>query len=229
MSIYCIADLHLSLNGSKSMEIFKGWEGYVEKLRDNWIKTVREEDTVVIAGDISWELKISEAYKDFSFLNELPGKKIIMRGNHDYWWSTATKVKKFFEESEFKSLSILFNSAIKCENKWVCGTRGWTNNPDRAENEKIYLREIERLKLSINKIDDDVCERIAFFHYPPVYGTNINSEIINILIEKNIKKCYYGHIHGVNTSKNVIEGLCRGIEFTLVSCDHVGFCPIFVA
>lgn len=228
MSIYCIADLHLSLSVGKPMDIFKGWEGYVEKLEKNWRNTVKDDDTVVIAGDISWAIKLDDACEDFKFLNNLPGKKIILRGNHDYWWSTATKVSNFFKENNFDNLSILFNSAVECEDKWICGTRGWINNSKTDSDIKILNREINRFQTSVDKIVPNGKEVVAFFHYPPIYRMSECKEIINIMIENNIKKCYYGHIHGSDAAKRTIIGNYDGIEYNLVSCDYLGFCPTLV-
>ncbi len=228
MAIYCLADLHLSFGCSKSMEIFKGWENYVQKIEENWRRVVTDEDTVVIAGDISWAIKLRDAYQDFKFLNALPGKKILIRGNHDYWWATASKIKQFFEENNFNTLSILFNSAVVCEDKWICGTRGWINNSEEEKDEKIFARENQRFKFSVDKVQPDGREVIAFLHYPPVYYLNESEEIINLMIERNIKKCYYGHIHGGEATKKVVNGNYKGISLNLVSCDYVGFCPVMV-
>lgn len=228
MSIFCIADLHLSLFVSKPMDIFKGWENYVDKLEKNWKNTVSGDDTVVIAGDISWAITLKDAYEDFKFLNDLPGKKIILRGNHDYWWSTATKVKNFFAENKFDNLSVLFNSAVECEGRWLCGTRGWINNSDEDQNIKILNREIHRFEMSVNETKPDGKEIVAFMHYPPVYNGTECEEIMNIMIERNIKKCYYGHIHGIDAAKKAVVGNYKGIDFHLVSCDYAGFCPVLV-
>ncbi|MBR2579309.1 MAG: metallophosphoesterase [Clostridia bacterium] len=226
MSIFCIADLHLSLSVSKPMDIFKGWENYVEKLEKNWKNTVSNDDTVVIAGDISWAINLKDAYEDFRFLNGLPGKKIVLRGNHDYWWSTATKVRSFFAESKFDTLSVLFNSAVECEGKWLCGARGWINNSNEDQNIKILNREIHRFEMSVNETRPDGKEIVAFMHYPPIYNGIECEEIINIMIERNIKKCYYGHIHGIDAAKRAVIGDYKGIDFHLVSCDYAGFCPV---
>ena len=226
MSIFCIADLHLSLSVSKPMDIFKGWENYVEKLEKNWKNTVSNDDTVVIAGDISWAINLKDAYEDFRFLNGLPGKKIVLRGNHDYWWSTATKVRSFFAESKFDTLSVLFNSVVECEGKWLCGARGWINNSNEDQNIKILNREIHRFEMSVNETRPDGKEIVAFMHYPPIYNGIECEEIINIMIERNIKKCYYGHIHGIDAAKRAVIGDYKGIDFHLVSCDYAGFCPV---
>lgn len=228
MSIYAIADLHLSLSADKPMDVFDGWQNYMKKIYENWSKTVKNEDTVVIAGDISWAMKLEDAYKDLEFLNSLPGKKILIKGNHDYWWSTAKKINDFLQINKFDSISILFNSAIECENKWICGTRGWMYNPEEPEDQKIFSRETQRLVRSIESVTDKNKEIIVFLHYPPVYAFAESQEIINILIERNIKKCYYGHIHGSGATKKVVQGNYKGIDFKLISCDYVNFCPVLV-
>lgn len=229
MSIYAISDLHLSLNNSqKSMEIFPGWKNYIERLKENWFKMVSKGDTVVVAGDISWAMTLEEAVEDFNFINELPGKKILIKGNHDYWWSTKAKIDKFFYENKFHSLQILHNSSVPVEDKLICGTRGWFYDTKEENNEKIMNREIMRLENSLNFNSTQSMEPIVFLHYPPVYGAEEITRIINILIEKNVKKCYYGHIHGVDAAKSVVEGNYKGIDFKLISCDYLNFSPVKV-
>ena len=228
MSLYAISDLHLSFNSQKSMEIFPGWENYTERLKQNWTKTVSNGDTVVIAGDISWAMKLEEATEDFDFINKLPGKKIFIKGNHDYWWSTKAKIDKFFKENKFDSLSLLYNSSVQIEGKLICGTRGWFYDSKDEEDEKIFKREIMRLETSLNFNKAQNLEPIVFLHYPPVYGLEESTKIIDILIERNVKKCYYGHIHGSEATKNIVEGNYKGINFKLISCDYLNFCPIKV-
>ncbi len=230
MSIYAISDLHLSLNNrQKSMEIFPGWKNYTERLKENWSKLVSVEDTVIVAGDISWAMTLEEAVKDFNFINKLPGKKIFIKGNHDYWWSTKAKINKFFKENGFDSLQILYNSSTEVEGKLICGTRGWFYDSKEENNEKIMNREIMRLENSLNFNSTQSMEPIVFLHYPPVYGLEEITRIIDILIEKNVKKCYYGHIHGSDAAKNAVEGNYKGIDFKLISCDYLNFSPVKVA
>ncbi len=229
MAVYAISDLHLSLNSDKSMDIFDGWKDYVEKIKKNWENTIKENDTVVIIGDISWAMSLEEAKKDFEFINKLPGKKILIKGNHDYWWITKSKTEKFLKENNFESISILFNSAYLVENICVCGTRGWMYNSEEPEDEKIYLREIGRLKRSLDCSNEYGVNPVVFLHYPPVYAFNESEEIINILIERKVKKCYYGHIHGSGAKKNIVEGVYKGIDFKLVSCDYIDFCPVLIS
>lgn len=230
MALFAIADLHLSLSAGqdKAMDVFEGWENYIEKLEKNWRNVVTDNDTVVIAGDISWAKRLEDSFEDFSFLNSLPGKKILLKGNHDYWWTSKKKIDTYFQNNSFNTLSVIKNSAVKVENFAVCGTRGWCMDPTEVEDEKILRREILRLEMSINEALKIDAEPIVFLHYPPVYGGNECSEIIDILIKNKIKKCYYGHIHGKHSRKKVVTGDYRGIKFNLVACDFVNFCPILV-
>ena len=225
MSIYAISDLHLSLGTEKPMDVFKGWNNYVEKLELNWREKVKNEDTVVIAGDISWALKLDEAERDFKFIESLPGKKIILKGNHDYWWSSTKKINEFFEKNRIKSVSILHNSAVSVENLCICGTRGWLYDSKEESDKKILLREVGRLERSIDSCDNEELTKVVFLHYPPVYGEKESGEIINILVERNIKKCYYGHIHGGKSSKNLKTGEYKGVNLELIACDYLDFCP----
>ena len=229
MSIYAISDLHLSFNSKKPMDIFPGWKNYTERLNKNWREAVSDGDTVVIPGDISWAMTLEEAIKDFDFINKLPGKKIFIKGNHDYWWSTKSKIDKFFKENGFDSLRVLHNSSIEIEGKLICGTRGWFYDAKEENNEKIMNREIIRLENSLNFNNAQNLEPVVFLHYPPVYGLEEITRIINILIEKNVKKCYYGHIHGSDAANNAVEGNYKGIDFKLISCDYLGFSPVKVA
>lgn len=228
MSVYTISDLHLSLsNPEKTMDIFKGWENYIQKIQDNWSKTVQPEDTVVIVGDVSWAMKLEDTKKDFQFLDSLPGKKILIKGNHDFWWSSMTKINNFLQENGFNSITPLLNDCVPCENLCICGSRGWIINPQNDSDKKILLREIGRLKSSIDKSNKyNNLEKIVFTHYPPVFSNIVNQQILDVIIEKNIKKCYYGHIHSKNSRKNIMEGLYSNIYFKLVSCDHLDFTPI---
>ena len=177
MSLYAIADLHLSLGTDKPMDIFGGWDNYIERLDKNWRSTVKSEDTVVIAGDISWAMRLEQTFKDFSFIESLPGRKIFLKGNHDYWWTTRKKIEAYLKENNFKSISILFNSAEVVENFAVCGTRGWSYDCSTQEDVKILNREVGRLTMSIEqarKLDREV---IVFLHYPPVFsGVYRNNE-----------------------------------------------------
>ena len=227
MSIYAIADLHLSLNHPKPMDIFgQNWENHIEKIKQDWFSKVTENDTVLIPGDFSWETYLEDTYKDFEFLNSLPGKKILLKGNHDYWWTTLTNIRNYLSENSFKTIDILFNNSYEVENYLVAGTRGWdyTLSSDR----KIIEREINRLKLSLDnaKRINDKKEIIVCMHYPPISKNYINNEfeqrIINLFKEYNVKKCFYGHLHG-SAHNQAIIGNIEGIEFKLISADYLKF------
>lgn len=222
MSLFAIADLHLSLGVDKPMDVFPGWADYVEKLEKNWRENVRPEDTVVVAGDISWGLDISEAKEDFAFLDRLPGTKILLKGNHDLWFSTKTKVEKFFAENGFSTLKILFNNAYEYGDRAICGTRGWMNDPIEK---KVLLRECGRLRMSLEEGKKFGKEPLVFLHYPPVFGGGECYEILDVLLEYGIKQVYYGHIHGYS-SGYAINGIRNGIDFRLISCDFVQFNPV---
>ena len=229
MSIYVIGDLHLSFSANKPMDIFGiNWENHAEKIKKNWISKVKENDTVILPGDFSWATYLEETYKDFEFLNNLPGKKILLKGNHDYWWTTVSKMKKFLKEKNIKNIDFLYNNAFLIEDKIITGTRGWINTWKSQENYKILKRENERLKLSIskgiNQFGKDK-EIITFIHYPPFYKENLIPEEIDFsktLKEYNIQKCYYAHLHG-ESHKDVIEGKINGIDYKLISSDYLNF------
>ncbi|MDR1254237.1 MAG: metallophosphoesterase [Oscillospiraceae bacterium] len=228
MSLYAISDLHLSLGTNKSMNIFKGWDDYVSRIEKNWKDNIVDDDTVVIAGDISWAMRLEQTFNDFSFIESLPGKKIFIKGNHDYWWTTKSKIEKYLKEHSFLSISILHNSVLPAGKFCICGTRGWMPVPEVDSDLKILKRELLRLKTSVDLARKTDLEPIVFLHYPPIYGLNICQKIINILLENNIKKCYYGHIHGKNAHDNTITGNYQGIEFYLISCDYTNFSPLFI-
>lgn len=229
MSLFAIADTHLSLGTDKPMDVFRGWTDYVDRLRSNWEKLVTDSDTVVIAGDISWAMKLEECYEDFSFLNSLPGQKILLKGNHDYWWQTRRKIDAYLAENGFDTLRILFNDAYLIEGRTVCGTRGWYYDKEGEHDIKVINREIGRLKMSYHaaKALSDV-DPIVFLHYPPVYGDVECEEIMQALLELGVRECYYGHLHGERTHKNAVLGMYKGIDFHLISGDYTRFIPILV-
>lgn len=227
MSLFAIADLHLSLGTDKPMDVFKGWSNYTKRIQENWINTVAENDTVVIAGDISWAKKLSETEADFTFINKLPGRKIFIKGNHDYWWCTKNKMDCYIAEKGFHTISILHNNAFEAEGISICGSRGWFYDAEKDEDKKILMREVGRLNTSI-ELGKTLSENpIVFLHYPPIYGSAECEEILDVLIKSNIKRCYYGHIHG-SGAKNAFEGERYGIDFKLISSDYLSFCPIKV-
>lgn len=228
MSLFAIADLHLSLGEDKPMDIFAGWNDYVSRLKNNWLKLIDDEDTVVIAGDISWAMKLEDTLEDFKWINELPGKKIFLKGNHDYWWGTKSKIEKFLIANNLDTISVLFNNSYICDEYAVCGTRGWFLENNTPEDVKVLNREIGRLRASIISAVNTNKEPIVFLHYPPYYNNMECKEIIDVLLEYNIKKCYYGHIHGTKNFRNAFEGNYKGIELKLISCDKLSFVPILV-
>ena len=224
MSLYVIGDTHLSLGGSKPMDVFGGrWENYVEKLREGF-STVRPEDTTVICGDISWGMSLTEAREDFLFLHNLPGRKIILKGNHDYWWSTATQAYKFFAANGIDSIEILNNNCCFYEDYALCGTRGWFYEESRGEahDRKMLSRELMRLEASLKAAGER--EKLAFLHYPPKMLNYECTEILDLLCAYGVRRCWYGHLHSGGRSL-AFEGEYRGIRFKLVSADHVLFIP----
>lgn len=224
MSIYTISDLHLSFGSNKPMNIFRGWENHTERLFANWNRLVNQEDTVVLPGDFSWGLKLEDTLEDFKFLNTLAGKKIILKGNHDLWWSTVKKLNEFLTENEIKNIEILFNNTIVAENHAIAGTRGWFYD-DKAD-KKIVAREVGRLEKSLTEAEKTGLPVLVFLHYPPVYGNQVCNEIFDVLKNHKIKKVYHGHIHGAGFNNAVKE--YDGIKFELISCDCIDFTPRFI-
>ncbi|MDR1755214.1 MAG: metallophosphoesterase [Eubacterium sp.] len=233
MSLFAIGDLHLSLGCDKPMDVFRGWDNYVDRLYNNWNYLVRDGDTVVIAGDVSWGMTLNQAYEDFKFIhNDLNGKKIIIKGNHDYWWSTVAKMNRFLAEKNFDSIRILSNNSYLISGKGfngvsVCGSRGWINDTGIEFDKKILVREAGRLKMSIDDGIKQGGEIIVFLHYPPIYADEKNYCILDVLQKYNIRRCYYGHIHGAAERKAFVGESC-GVEFYLVSSDLVEFTPQLV-
>ncbi len=231
MSIYVIGDLHLAFGENKPMDIFgKNWENHTEKIKQDWLSKVKEEDTVILAGDFSWAMKLQDTLLDFQYINALPGKKILLKGNHDYWWTTITSMRKFLQENNIQNVDFLYNNSYEIEDKIICGTRGWSLlGEDISEDKKIIDREINRLKLSIedgiSKYGTDK-KIIAFLHYPPITQADLirneNTPFMKILHHFNIKKCYYGHLHGTSI-KDAVNGEVNGIDLHLISCDAVEF------
>lgn len=229
MALYAISDLHLSLGEDKPMDVFPGWKDYVARLEENWKSTVNTGDTVVIAGDISWAMRLEDTVEDFSFLNSLPGEKILLKGNHDYWWSTRNKMDSFLSSNGFESLHILHNDAYLVGDKSVCGSRGWLCGSSTEEDRKIISREAGRLQTSIDAAKKLGGEPVAFLHYPPVYDGALSEEIMDVLVKENIRRCYFGHIHGRYASRRALLESCRGVGLSLISCDFVGFTPVLIS
>ncbi len=226
MSVFVIGDTHLSQSVDKPMDIFGGrWENYTQKLCDNWQNTVEENDTVVIAGDISWAMSLDDALADLKLIDSLPGKKLLLKGNHDYWWDTVTKMKKFLQQNEINSIDFIFNNSFFCDGLWLCGSRGWMLETTSAteHDKKIIAREGARLERSLATAGDG--EKIAFLHYPPIYDGIPAKEFIEILQNHGVKRCYYGHLHSGSIKKATV-GTHFGINFSLVSADAIDFLPI---
>ena len=167
MALFVLGDPHLSLGASKPMDIFPGWNDYVDRLEKNWRKLITPQDTIVLAGDISWAMRLIDTRKDFAFLQQLPGQKIIMKGNHDYWWSTANKMNAYLKAEGFDTLHILHNNSYSVEGYAICGTRGWLFDVGEPHDEKVMNREIGRLRMSLQAAEPGL-EKLVFLHYPPV-------------------------------------------------------------
>ncbi len=228
MSLYAIGDLHLSLESGKPMDVFGGnWENYVEKLRAGF-SGLTAQDICVICGDITWAMSLKEASSDFGFINELPGRKIVLKGNHDYWWTTAAKAYAFFRRNGFDTIDVLHNNCYFYGDTAICGTRGWFYEEESGgeHDKKIMNREIIRLEASLRLAGE--AEKICFFHYPPVYKDYTCHEILELMQRYNVKTCCYGHIHGAG-HRFAIEGQYGGIDFNMVSADHIGFTPKKIA
>lgn len=229
MSIFVIGDLHLSFKNPKPMDIFgENWTGHEEKIRNNWIKNVKEDDLVILPGDFSWETYLEDTRLDFEYLNSLPGKKLLLKGNHDYWWTTVTAMRYFLQENNFTNIDFLYNNSYEFENKIICGTRGWSII-DEEMDKKLINRELIRLELSlkdgIQKYGDNK-EIMVFMHYPPITKAKVISqqeaEFVELMKKYNVKRCYYGHLHGASIA-DAIQGDVEGIDFKLVSADGLDF------
>ena len=224
MSIYAISDLHLSFNTNKPMDIF-GWNNYEEKISQDWRTNVKEEDLVLFTGDFSWEMKLENTYKDFQFINNLPGKKLLLKGNHDLWWTTLKRMREFLKEKEFNNIDFIYNNSYEFENYIIAGTRGWNLVSENIDDKKIKDRELLRLENSIidgiRKYGEDK-PIIVCMHYPPLLKDLKNNEFTKILEKYNVKYCLYGHLHG-KSHINVFDGIYNNVNYKMVSCDYTGF------
>ena len=223
--LYAIGDLHLSLGTDKPMDVFGNrWVGYMEKLRRG-LSVIRPEDTTVLLGDLSWAMDLPQAREDFAYIAAIPGRKIILKGNHDYWWTTASKFYKFCAENGFSDMWVLNNNCYAYEDLAICGTRGWFFEEEKgvAHDEKILNRELIRLETSLRAAGDR--EKICFLHYPPVYRGYLCRPILDLLHKYEVKTCYYGHLHS-ESHRLAITGLYEGIDFHPVAAEYTDFCPI---
>lgn len=226
MSLYVIGDLHLCFsNPSKTMSIFAGWENYQERIKKNWLETVKEDDTVVLAGDISWGMTLQQSLPDFRFINELTGQKIILKGNHDYWWVTMKKINDFLSGEGFETIKILHNNHYAYGRYGICGTRGWVNMPGETQDEKVMNREVQRLETSVKSAVDAGLEPLVFMHYPPIFASNFNYDILEVLYRYKVRECYYGHVHGRSAHELCIKNTYDDINFHLISGDYIQFKP----
>lgn len=236
MALYVISDLHLSFSEDKPMDIFGDkWQDHHEKIENNWKKTVKDGDQVVIPGDTSWAMQLDDFMPDLIFLENLPGHKIISKGNHDYWWQSAKKLKEFKEKNNITSITFLHNNSHPFSHGGVeyllCGTRGWKCPGDKdftQEDMKIYKREVQRLERSILSGKNENNQVIAFIHYPPFNYQRQESDFTQILERYGVKECYYGHLHGENAHKSALNGKIKDEDTTsyyLVSSDYLDFVP----
>lgn len=249
MSIWALADLHLSFGvPNKKMDVFGDkWKDHPEKIRSNWLKNITADDLVLLPGDISWGMSIAEAKVDLDWIDALPGTKVMLKGNHDYWWTSLSKVEKILPPS----IHAIQNNVFRWNNVAIAGSRLWdtpeysfqqfvnfVDNPrankltevqhDQGEMERIFLRELTRLELSLKSLPRDASMRIAMTHYPPI-GANLTPSRASILLEKyQISLCAFGHLHNIKQDLSMF-GIKNGVRYTLVSCDYVDFEPVKIA
>lgn len=224
MALYAIGDLHLSLNAHKPMDVFGGaWSGYMEKLKSGF-SSVKPDDTTVLMGDLSWALDLDGARDDFAWINNIPGRKIILKGNHDYWWSTATKFQAFCRDNGFDKMHILNNNHFEYDGFAICGSRGWFFEEERSSDhdEKVFKRELIRLEASLRSAGD--LPKLVFLHYPPRYKGYTCDEMLEIFDRYQVRHCFYGHLHGASHTL-AMEGQWDGVEYKLLSADRLNFQP----
>ena len=223
MQIYAIADLHLSLTSEKPMDVFgEAWRGHAEKLKRNWRERVQADDLVLVPGDISWAMQLSAALPDLSFIGDLPGKKILLKGNHDYWWSAIGRVRASLPEG----MRALQNDSIVENGIGICGSRGWLcpgSNNFNAEDQKIYLRELDRLALSLSSLPA-VETKIAMLHFPPFADKEKGSGFTERLEAAGVQIAVYGHLHG-EANRYAFEGERNGVYYHCVAADKLDFAP----
>ena len=233
MALFALSDTHLSSKVNKPMHIFGSrWNDHRNKIMISWNEIVKENDTVIIPGDISWGINFEEAVDDIGFIDSLPGNKILMKGNHDYWWNTVNKMTAFFSDNSFNTIRILNNNSYETDSFVICGSRGWypdVKTPSGADYNKIVNREAGRLQMSIDdgKRFDTAKERLVFMHFPAVFGDYICRELIDVLHRNNIRRCFFGHIHGVYDIPCYYT--FEDIEFHIVSADYLNFKPLLIS
>ena len=225
MALYAIGDLHLSLGCDKPMDIFGGgWNNYVEKIKAGF-STLDYDDVCVLCGDSSWGMSFEESLEDFKFISELPGKKIILKGNHDYWWNTVSKLTAFFSENNIENIEILNNNCFLYENAAICGTRGWMTEGeiDTEHNAKIMAREAGRLRASLQAAGKAEI-KLCFLHYPPRFNNLVCDDLVTAMNDYGVKNCWYGHVHGQG-HRLAVRGEVEGIVYEMISADFLDFVP----
>ncbi len=229
MSVFAIGDLHLPFGGGKPMNIFSGWDNYTDRLEENWNRLVSDNDLIVIPGDLCWAMKLEDAAADFEFVSRrLKGRKVILKGNHDYWWTTRSKMENFLSLHGFDNITILNGNALSECGIAVCGTRGWINDDGQPQDMKLLKREAGRLETSVKAALELGGEPVVFLHYPPIYAGEENAYVLDVLNRYGIKRCYYGHVHGRMCFANAFQGERNGISYTMVSADYIKFTPVLV-
>lgn len=218
MKVFAISDLHISTTTNKPMDIFGGkWKNYMEKIREDWLNKVSDEDIVLIAGDLSWAMKMNEFEQDIKQIADLPGKKVFIKGNHDYWFTGILKVTAVLPENMY----VIYNTALKIGDYVICGTRGWSVEEQTEEAQKLYKRETLRLELSLNemqKLREDNDKVICMLHYPPFNVKRDNNEILDLIEKYKVDTVVYGHLHGESCKKDLVVNL-KNAKFYLTSCD----------
>ena len=225
MSVYAIGDLHLSLGcPEKTMEVFRGWQDYQGRLEENWRALVRPEDTVVLAGDLSWAMRLEDTLADFRFLDALPGRKLLMKGNHDYWWTTRRKMEAFFQAEGLTTLEVLHNNSVEAEGVFLCGSRGWLFEGNQKYDPLIVVREEGRIRRSLESVPPSG-GKLLFLHYPPAKCSPELPEFFAAMADHGVRECWYAHIHG-SGALGIREGEYRGVTLGLISADHLKFTPL---
>lgn len=230
LAIYAISDLHLAISIDKPMDVFGWkWSNYMDKLKNNWLETITDNDIVIIPGDISWATYVDQAKADFEFIDSLPGRKIISKGNHDYWWTTHRKLQQFLAAHGFTTIEFMQNNSYNLGNVVVCGTRGWISPGDdgfSSEDSKIYNRELQRLELSLKSaVIEEGKYIVVAMHYPPFNSKKEPTGFVELMCRYNVNLCIYGHLHG-ESYKSAVVGNNNGLEFRLISADYLDFKPI---